>query len=511
MGPMRIGAALLGLGGALFLTSGALAQSAGQPVKGGVLNVGFASDTKTLDPVFSIQFSERQALYLIFNTLFDLGTDFSIKPELARAWEYQDGGKRLVIKLREGVKFHDGSAFDATVVKWNLERRLDETVKSPQRSALLPIIASIDVIDPLTVAINLKQPAPGLLGMLAQREGFMLPPAAAEKAGADFGGKPVGSGPFAFKEWVRGSHIAVERNPNYWDAGKIHLDRIMLRDIAGNVVGVQRLLSGELDYVAELTPQDVRQLESRRGIRLDPTPVGRWISMQWQVDKPPFNNEKLRQAIAHAVDRKRINDIINDGKGTLAEGATPKALWWHNPDLKSYAHDPERAKALLREAGLGGGIEIALSHPGTAMLQQINQIVQDQLKAVGITVKLEPVAMSEWYARVVEQKINFTAMRWTQRPDPDGLLYLLFHSKGAGNSTNYKSAAVDALLDRGRAILDLDARKPIYREAQALITRDLAYLPLFFSVEYAAIRDVVQNHVWIPDEIPRFREIWKTR
>jgi len=367
------------------------------------------------------------------------------------------------------------------------------------------------VVDPSTVAINLKLQFPGLMGMLAQREGFMVPPAAAEKAGADFGSKPVGSGPFVFKEWVRGSHIAVERNPNYWEAGKPYLDRIVLRDIAGAVVGVQRLLTGELDYVAELSPQDVRQLEGRRGIHLDATPTGRWISMQWQVDKPPFNNEKLRQAIAHAIDRKRINDIINDGKGVIAEGPTPKALWWFNPDLKSYAHDPAKAKALLAEAGYPNGLEIGLSHPSTASLQQINQIVQEQLKAVGITVKLEPVAQSEWYARVVQQQINFTAMRWTQRPDPDGLLYLLFHSKGAGNSTNYKSAEVDALLDKGRATLDIEARKPIYRQAQAVMTRDLPYLPLYFSVEYAAIRDVVQNHAWIPDEIPRFRDLWKTK
>jgi peptide/nickel transport system substrate-binding protein len=506
LGMMR--ALTLGLAAILSCAASARAEA---PVQGGTLNVGFASDTKTLDPIFSIEFSERQVIYTIFNTLVRLDTDFSIRPELAASWEVQKDGTRVVFHLREGVKFHDGTAFDAAAVKWNIDRRLDPAVKSPQQSGLAQVIASVEIVDSATVAFNLKSPFPGLLGMLGQREGFMESPAAAEKAGADFGSNPVGTGPFVFREWQRGNHITVERNLGYWESGKPYLDRIVFHDISGSIVGIQRLLTGELDFVAELSPQDVRQVEGRKGIGLEPSPVGRWYSLQWQVDKPPFDNFKLRQAVAHAIDRKRLVDILMQGKAPVAEGATPKALWWYDPELRSYDYDPAKAKALLAEAGYPNGIDLTLAAPTVALLQQLDQLVQEQLKAVAINVKLEPVANSEWYARVVQQAINFTPQRWSQRPDPDGLFTILFHGKGYANSTNYKNPEVDALLDKARVLLDNEARKPLYREAQKIVTRDLPYVPLFFSVEYAAIRDVAQGFMWIPDEIPRFRDMWKTK
>ena len=145
----------------------------------------------------------------------------------------------------------------------------------------------------------------------------MISPTAAKKFGKDFGNNPVGTGPFVFKEWVKGSHITVERNPNYWEAGKPYLDRIVFRDISGAVVGAQRLATGELDFVGDMSPQEILQLQGRPGIRLHPITVGRWYSLQWHMYKPPFNNAKLRQAIAHGIDRKRINDIVMDGKGAL--------------------------------------------------------------------------------------------------------------------------------------------------------------------------------------------------
>ena len=192
-----IRALTVGLLGAIACTAPATAET---PQQGGTLNVGFASDIKTLDPVFSIEYTERQVLYLIFDTLVKLDTDFSIRPELATKWDVEDGGKRVVFHLREGVKFQDGTPFDAAAVKWNIDRRMDPNVKSPQKGGLDSVIASIEVLNPSTVAFNLKQPFPGLLGMLGQREGFMESPTAVQKAGADFGTKPVGTGAFLLKE-----------------------------------------------------------------------------------------------------------------------------------------------------------------------------------------------------------------------------------------------------------------------------------------------------------------------
>jgi len=142
-------------------------------------------------------------------------------------------------------------------------------------------------------------------------------------------------------------------------------------------------------------------------------------------------------------------------------------------------------------------------------MSQINQLAQEQLEAIGVRLKLEPVAQSEWYAKLVRKETNFSPNRWTQRPDPDGLLYILFHSKGYANTTGYKNDRVDALLEQARRSFDQAERKKLYSEVQAIIAREIPMLPLFFSVEYAALQESVQGFEWIPDQIPRFRELWK--
>ena len=294
-----------------------------------------------------------------------------------------------------------------------------------------------------------------LFSLLGERPGFMVSPTAWQQRGAAFSTQPVGTGAFILKEWTRGSRVMLERNPNYWQKGLPYLDRIIVQDLAGSVIGVQRLLTGEIDYVDQLTPSDVLPIEKRPGIVLKPITVGRWYFLQWHVNEPPFDNPKLRQAFAHAIDRNRLNEITMRGQGMISDGPTPPGLWWYDPDLKSYPHDPARAKALLAEAGHPNGFEYVLSTPQVSVFQQINQLLQEQLGAVGIKLTLQPAAASEWYARVVSGATNLTPTRWTQRADPDGLLYILFHSKGFANTMKYRNEQVDALLDQARTVYDV--------------------------------------------------------
>src|SRR5271157_5391009 len=172
----------------------------------------------------------------------------------------------------------------------------------------------------------------------------------------------------------------------------------------------------------------------------------------------------------------------------------------------SPSHDPARAKALLAEAGYPNGFEYVLSTPQVTVFQQINQLLQEQLGAVGIRLQLQPAAASEWYARVVSGTTNLTPTRWTQRADPDGLLYILFHSRGFANTMKYRNDQVDALFDQARTVYDIPTRKRLYGAAQQQIVNDLPMVPLIFGAEYAALRATVGGFEWIPDEIPRFRE-----
>src|SRR5215470_283964 len=166
------------------------------PVRGGTLRIGWIPGAKTLDPHYSVEFPERYACYLIFNTLVAADKAFNIVPELARSWQVSSDGRRVTLQLQRGVKFHDGTDFNADVVKWNLERILDPQTKSPQRSQLEPAIAVVTVTDPYTVVLELKKPFAPLLAALAERPGFMVSPAAVKQGGADFGRRPVGTGPF---------------------------------------------------------------------------------------------------------------------------------------------------------------------------------------------------------------------------------------------------------------------------------------------------------------------------
>jgi peptide/nickel transport system substrate-binding protein len=493
----------------LPLVGGAPVRAQTTPRRGGTLTVAMQNDAKSLDPTFQINFSERQPLYMIFNTLVGLNPDFSIRPELAERWETAPDGRTLTLHLRSGVKFHDGTPFDAAAAKWNLDRRLDPQMKSPSRQQLAEVIAAVEAPGPTTLVLRLTGAAPSLLGLLGQREGFMMSPASAAKFGDNVGQNPVGTGPFVFKSWTPGQQIVVERNPDYWEPGKPYLDRVVFMLISNAALGIPRLVTKEVDFVGALTPIDIRPLERQSGITLSPSPGSRWLALQMRVDRPPFDNFKLRQAMAHAIDRQRMVNIVMNGKATVAEGFTPPGMWWFDETLRSYPYDPDKAKALIAEIGPAAQVDLPLSVQPVPLYQQISQLAQESLKAVGLKVAIQAVSVSDWYPQLINGAINFLPIRWTQRPDPDGLFTYLFHSKSAANTSRYVNPEVDRLLDEARGLPDQNARAQLYRQAQGHMTRDLPYIPLFFSLEFAAMRDTVRDFVWVADEIPRFREVWK--
>src|SRR5262245_9068193 len=386
---------------------------------------------------------------------------------------------------------------------------MDPQVKSPSRQQLTEVVEAVEAPNATTLVLRLKSAAPSLLGLLAQREGFMISKAAADKFGDNLGQNPVGTGPFVFKSWEPGQRIIVERNPDYWEAGKPYLDRVVFMLISNATVGIPRLLTKAVDFVGALTPVDIRPLESQGDIALSQSPGSRWLALQMRVDRPPFDNPKLRQAMAHAIDRQRMVNIVMNGKATIAEGFTPPGLWWFDETLRSYPYDPDKAKALIAEVGAAAQVDLPLSVQPIQLYQQISQLTQEQLKAVGLKVAIQPVSVSDWYPQLINGAINFLPIRWTQRPDPDGLFTYLFHSKSGANTSRYVNPEVDRLLDEARGLGDQNARTKLYKEAQRHMTHDLPYIPLFFSLEFAAMRSNVRNFVWVADEIPRFREVWK--
>jgi peptide/nickel transport system substrate-binding protein len=492
-----------------FAVSGVTTAAAQTPVRGGTLRIGWIAGAKTLDPHLSVQWPERFVLYMMCNTLVGLDKSFNVVPELARSWQVSPDGKRVTFQLQRGVKFHDGTDLTAEAVKWNVDRIIDPQTKSPQRSQLEPVVAAVTVVDPQTVAFELKKPFAPLLAALGERPGFIVSPAAVKKQGESFGRSPVCTGPFRFAEWVADSKITLERFPDYWEKGKPYLDKIVLQVVPDPTVRITMVRTGEVDIATDVDAKDVPGLSQEPTLKVSELkPPARWNGFQWQVDKPPFNNKALRQAIALAVDRTEMKDVLLLGFGEVARGPVVPGLWWFNPGLKGYGTDLEQAKKKLAEAGYAGGFRHKYSVSNTPQWIRQTELLQGQLQRIGVTLDLELVNPADQYAQVVQRKINWTHTNWTQRADPNGLLHILFHSKGFANTTGYANPRVDELLERAAGIFDNDRRKALYHEAESLIVEDAPYVFLNYTAEFAVMSRKVQNWTWVPDLVPRFRDLW---
>lgn len=503
---------LLSSAGALVLASAVSIPSFAQdatPVAGGTLNVGFISDVRTLNPLVSTQWTERQILFLMFDRLVDLNPDFSLKPGLAKSWNFENDNKRVVLHLEEGVEFHDGTPFNADAVKWNLDARIDPDGNSSQKRQLSGVIKSVEVVDGLTVAINLTSPYPPLLSLFADRAGLMASPSAAAKYGEDVGSHPAGTGPFVLDEWVRGTTLTVKKNPKFWQKDMPYLDAVTFHDIPSNVVGIQRMTIGELDYIGHLTPLDTRLAAASPDINVVRSAGGQWYSLQWKWDVEPYNNPELRRAVAYGLNRERLNKILWEGEGTVSDGFTPPGLWWSPTDLFHYEYDPEKARQILTDAGLLG-TKLALASPSGDALRRFTELASEDLNAIGLDVELAPVPQSEYYAKTVAGEIRFTPMRWTQRADPDGLIQYLFASDGTANSTGYNNPQVDEWIYEARGSTDQVQRNALYQKIQRQISEDLPYMPVGFSSEFSALNSSVHGYTPMPDLIPRFRYFWKS-
>jgi peptide/nickel transport system substrate-binding protein len=485
------------------------AAAAPSPKRGGTLRVGWVFDAHTLDPRYSVEWPERPVMYAVYNTLAAATPTFDIVPELARFWKVSADGLSIAVALQPNVRFHDGTPCDAAAVKWNMDFMLDPANNSPRRSQIGPFLDGVDVTGPTAFRFRLKKPYAGFLAVLTERPGYIVSPAAWQKYGKDFGRHPVGTGMFQLQEWLPDDHVTLKRFDGYWGRGKPYLDGITYKVVTDTSVRDTMIRTGELDITSEPDPKDVPVLQKTPGVKVvTANPSGRWWATQWRMDKPPFNNKALRQAISYGIDREEFVKVMLGGRGTVAKGPTPPGVWWYNPDSKGYAYDPERAKRLLAEAGYANGFQATCSAENRPVDLQFAQLLQAQLKRINATITINPVAPTDIYQQYVQQKITWGRTDWTLRADPDGLLRILFYTGNYANTTGYSNPAVDRLLDEGVATYDRAARKKIYAQIEQQLIDDVPYLWFFYLPDDAPMRAAVQDYQWIPDSVPRFRDLW---
>ncbi len=489
------------------------ASAAGTPKKGGTLTASISNENATLDPLTSGFLSERELYYNMYDSLVAIDTSLKIVPNLAESWETPDP-KTYIFHLRKDVKFHDGTDFNADAVKFNLDRYL--TDKTSRRASEISFIQTMDVTDPYTIKITLKQPFAPFLANLVDRAGMMLSPKAIQAGGADFSRKPVGAGTGAFKfvEWVTNDHMTMERNPNYWKkdaAGNQlpYIDKIIWKPITDATVLLTNLKTGDVQAAYTIAPKDVASVKGGGDVALTTAPGLNFNAFEFNTQKPPFNKKELRQAVAEAMDRDQINKTVYFGTWQVGQGPIPPSSWAFNPDLKVYTGSVDKAKQYLQAGGMPSGFTFDYEGvSGSPVALQFYQLLKDQLAKAGITMNI--ITVESVKAQDDAQKGNFMVedYGWSGRIDPDGNTYNQLHTGGSLSDTKYSNPQVDDLLDKARASSDQNERKSLYQQAEKIIVDDAPMAWFGFAPAYLLLRPNVQGMQVYADQIMRFHAAW---
>ncbi|HYM68657.1 MAG TPA: ABC transporter substrate-binding protein [bacterium] len=483
------------------------ASTAPCPRQGGTLRVGIDADFVNLDPDASTTRADRQAWKEVFNTLVGLTADLKLVPELAESWEFQSG-TRVVFRLRHGVKFQDGTDFNADAVKFNITRK--KTIGGPRVSELANV-ESVDVLDPYTVRFNLKEPFSPLLAILTDGSGMMSSPAAVAKYGNDYSRHPVGTGPFEFVEWLKDDHLTVHRFANYWEKGIPCLDEIRFVPVPDPAVKLTDLKAGALDLIDSVLPKDVSGLRRDGSLRYYETSDLGWRSMDFNVTKPPFSNKALRQAIAWGVDRDVIHKAILFGTGVVAQGPIAPSQAGYDPKFAPYHRDLAQAKAKLAEGGQPSGFSFVVVVPRFEVREQVAEVIKEQLAPLGIHMDIQPVEFGE-YVRLLRTRGYMAQMGgWSGRPDLDGNLDYLFSGTGSQNVTGYSNPQVNDVLDKARIVSDLSLRIRLYRQAQTMIAEDAPSLFLFYLPQNKAAAAQVRGVEPSSANMMRLKTVWLSK
>ncbi len=484
----------------------ATAIAAGKISYGGTLRYSGTLDTEnSLDPYYSTGSGFYYTGFAVLNGLVRLAPDESILPDLAESWQLSADSKTLTFKLRPGVKFHDGTTFDANAVKWSFDYILNPKNVSPRRGEVSSLIKSVDVINDLTLAINMPQPSRPLLAQLADRAGLIVSPTAYQKLGPNFGRQPVGTGPFVFKEFLLDQRVVVVRNDAYWEKGQPYLDTIYHLVVNSVPTQFAMLRTGEVDIVEQVNPSDIPTIRANANLKLsDPFP-GRTDYLDFNLSVAPWNNIALRQAISHSIDRTRVVQVIWQGQAIPAHTFIQSG-WAHDPNLKPIAYDPVKAKAKLAEAGYPNGVKVRMATRSSSEEILQAEVYQSMMKSVGIDAEIVLFSASDYnYA----PNPGFGTLRTSPRVDPHNFLVRRVYSTTlAAKERGINNAEIDKLLDEGVTVFDIAKAKPIYDRIQTILAGDAIIVFVDWRLEYTAMSTRVQNFQWSPDRFHRLRSLW---
>ena len=498
-------------------SSGGTATSSGaaKATYGGTITFALESDVSNLDPMLSGLFVDRNIHYAMYDSLVRVSPKGDIIPWLAEKWTTSTDGKTVTFTLRQGVKFHDGTAFDASVVKWNIERY--KTGKGSLRTGDLSLVDTVEVVDPATVKFNLKQAFAPLFGALVDRAGMMVSQKVVDAMGADFTLKPfkAGTGPFILTESVKNDHYTLEKNPDWWgkDAtgNKLpFLDKIIVKPILDGDVRLTNLRTGNAQILNGLNGKDVP------AVKADPTLTYQEVgSFAWDSLVPneapgfTFNEKKYVKAVSMALDRDEIlQKGPRQGVGLAGWGPISPAHFAYDASFKPWPKaDVEGAKKLVAEVGKGQLKFELLVSSGDAATLQLAQLIQSQLAKADIIAELKTQLFNDIVTlQQAKKHLGMTLINWSGRLDPDGNTYDFVVTGGAQNDTSYSNAKVDELMKAQRVEADPAKRKTLLLQAQQIyVVEDPARVWYGFGISPIITVKNLTGMESYPDRIPRFQ------
>lgn len=483
---------------------------AAAPAGAQTLKIALRQDPDMLDPTFGRTYIGRVVFAGLCDKLFDIDAKLNIVPQLATGYTWDDP-TTLTIKLRPGVSFQDGEKMDAAAVAYSLDRHRS-TPGSFRRGELAPV-KSVEVVDPLTVKLHLKQPYSPLLYQLTDRAGMILAPAVVKKEGKDFGLHPVCAGPFSFKERVAQDHITLDRFPGYWDAKAIHFDAVTYVVLPDTSVRLANLQSGAVDISEQVVPSDVAavkadpKLEVVMGDGLGYAGISINLANGKRADTPMGHDWRVRKAFELSIDRKALIQVVYNGMFSPTAQGIPPGSPFYDPSLPIPGRDIAKAKALLKEAGVKTPYTVELTAPNQPDVAQTAEVIQSMAAEAGFDVKIKLMEFASSLKAQVAGDYETYLIGWSGRGDPDGNVYGAMHSGGPFNSSGYSSKEMDSLLDQARTISDIAQRRALYAKASRLEEHDVPYIYLWNLKNIVGLNRKVKGFVPVPDGMIRLQGV----
>ncbi|HMC17040.1 MAG TPA: ABC transporter substrate-binding protein [Albitalea sp.] len=460
-----------------------LLLGAASVVSAQTLRVGLAEDPDVLDPTLARTFVGRIVFAALCDKLLDVDEKLNIVPQLAQSWQWSADNKALTMTLRPNVTFHDGEKLDAAAVKFNLERH--KNLPGSNRRGELAPLASVDVVDPLTVKLNLSAPFSPLLAALADRAGMMVSPKAAQAAGANFGAKPVCSGPFRFVERVAQDRIVFERYDGYWNKADVHFDRISYTPIPDATVRLANLKSGQLDFIERVASSDMEKLAADKKFKLARiTEIGYQgltvnVGKSELAQKNPLGRDpRVREALELSLDRQGLAQVVMDNEATVGNQWVAPTNPFYAKNVPVPKRDVARAKALLKEAGVPNP-SVTLLTPTNTDQQRLALVVQAMAREAGFDVKIQATEFATSLNMADKGEFELYVLAWSGRADPDGNAFSFHACKQPLNYAGYCNAEVDNLLTQARTAREPAERKKVYEQVAARVLKDRPIIYLY--------------------------------